>query len=148
MVPDTNVGNIYSGTEVNGPEMKLRKWKALFQTKEYLNCKGENEIRDFQVFKIGSKFSMEPDIIGVNEEIRTVNGEDKLYVLDDFYYIGRVVMNLNDGKKGSFYIFKQITYYHEKKFKTYSWTDIDRNNDRNHYYKYNDGSHVHILLCC
>ena len=105
-VPDTNVGNIYSGTEVNGPEMKLRKWKALFQTKEYLNCKGENEIRDFQVLKIGSKFSMEPDIIGVNEEIRTVNGEDKLYVLDDFYYIGRVVMNLNDGKKRKFLYFQ------------------------------------------
>ena len=103
-----NAGNIYGNDEVDGPLMKLRKWEALLNNKNYLNCKGTNERRNFRVFKIGSQWSAEPGIL-VNINERPVDGADVPYVLDDLMYIGRIQMNLNDGKKRK-YLYFQTDY--------------------------------------
>ena len=103
-----NAGNVYGNDEVDGPLMKLRKWEALLNNKNYLNCKGTKESRNFRVFKLGSKWSTEPGIL-VNTNERQVDGVDVPYVTDDLMYIGRVQMNLNDGKKRK-YLYFQTDY--------------------------------------
>jgi len=103
-----NAGNVYGNDEVDGPLMKLRKWEALLNNKNYLNCKGTKERRNFRVFKLGSKWSTEPGIL-VNTNERQVDGVDVPYVTDDLMYIGRVQMNLNDGKKRK-YLYFQTDY--------------------------------------
>ena len=103
-----NTGNIYGGDEVDGPLMKTRKWQALLNSKSYLNCKGTNEGRNFRVFKIGSQWSLEPGVL-VNTNTRTIDGSDVPYVMDDLMYIGRVQINLNDGKKRK-YLYFQTDY--------------------------------------
>ena len=97
-VASTNTGNIYGNDEIDGPLMKTRKWQAILNSKSYLNCKGTNERRNFRVFKIGSQWSLEPGILE-NTNTRAIDGLDVPYVTDDLMYIGRVQMNLNDGKK-------------------------------------------------
>ena len=103
-----NVGNVYGDDKIDGPLMKQRKWEALLNNKNYLNCKGTNERRNFRVFKLGSKWSTEPGIL-VNTNERQVDGVDVPYVTDDLMYIGRVQMNLNDGKKRK-YLYFQTDY--------------------------------------
>ena len=104
----TNTGNIYGTDEVDGPLMKTRKWQAVLNSKTYLNCKGTNERRNFKIFKIGSQWSLEPGIIE-NANTRTINGSAVPYVMDDLMYIGRVQINLNDGKKRK-YLYFQTDY--------------------------------------
>ena len=103
-----NVGNIYGNDEIDGPLMKQRKWEALLNNKNYLNCKGTNERRNFRVFKLGSQWSSEPGIL-VSTNERQVDRVDVPYVLDDLMYIGRIQMNLNDGKKRK-YLYFQTDY--------------------------------------
>ena len=103
-----NVGNVYGDDEVDGPLMKQRKWQALLNNKDYLNCKGTNERRNFRVFKIGSQWSAEPGIL-VNANTREIDGLEVPYITDDLMYVGRVQMNLNDGKKRK-YLYFQTDY--------------------------------------
>jgi len=103
-----NVGNVYGDDKIDGPLMKQRKWEALLNNKNYLNCKGTNERRNFRVFKLGSQWSAEPGIL-VNANERPLDGADVPYVLDDLMYIGRIQMNLNDGKKRK-YLYFQTDY--------------------------------------
>ena len=103
-----NRGNIYGNDVIDGPLMKQRKWQALLNNKDYLNCKGGNERRNFRVFKIGSQWSGEPDILE-NDNERTIDGSQVPYVTDDIMYIGRIQMNLNDGKKRK-YLYFQTDY--------------------------------------
>ena len=104
----TNIGNVYGSDEIDGPLMKQRKWQALLNNKSYLNCKGGNERRNFRVFKLGSKWSAEPNILE-NENTRDVDGTEVPYIKDDLMYVGRVQMNLNDGKKRK-YLYFQTDY--------------------------------------
>ena len=103
-----NVGNVYGDDKIDGPLMKQRKWEALLNNKNYLNCKGTNERRNFRVFKLGSQWSSEPGIL-VSTNERQVDGVDVPYVTDDLMYIGRIQMNLNDGKKRK-YLYFQTDY--------------------------------------
>ena len=104
----TNIGNVYGSDEIDGPLMKQRKWQALLNNKSYLNCKGGNERRNFRVFKLGSKWSAEPNILE-NDNTRDVDGTEVPYIKDDLMYVGRVQMNLNDGKKRK-YLYFQTDY--------------------------------------
>ena len=45
----------------------------------------------------------------VNTNTRTIDGSDVPYVMDDLMYIGRVQINLNDGKKRK-YLYFQTDY--------------------------------------
>ena len=108
----SNSGNVYGNDVTDGPLMKMRKWQALLNNKDYLNCKGGNERRNFRVFKLGSKWSREPNILANNNEREIdLNGTptDVPYVTDDLMYIGRIQMNLNDGKKRK-YLYFQTDY--------------------------------------
>ena len=117
----TNTGNVYGNSTTDGHLMKTRKWEALLNSKSYLNCKGTNEKKNIEVFKISSTYSNmkieDPDNPGTfldegmpNDNTRLVNGVEEPYVKDDLMYIGRVQMNLNDGKKRKFLYF-QTDYF-------------------------------------
>tara|TARA_Y100000816_G_scaffold292217_1_gene286446 strand:- start:4348 stop:4935 length:588 start_codon:yes stop_codon:yes gene_type:complete len=93
----SDVGNVYGSDVIDGPLMKQRKWQALLNSKSYLNCKGSNERRNFRVFKLRSQWSAEPNAI------------ENLNITDDLMYIGRVQINLNDGKKRK-YLYFQTDY--------------------------------------
>ena len=103
-----NAGNVYGDDEVDGPLMKQRKWQALLNNKNYLNCKGKNERRNFRVFKLGSQWSLEPGIL-VNANTREIDGLEVPYITDDLMYVGRVQMKLNDGRKRK-YLYFQTDY--------------------------------------
>ena len=107
-----NTGNIYGDDVVDGPSMKQRKWKAMLSNKKYLNCKGTREQRNFRIFKVGSRWSPTDLNTLVNNNTTTINiGPDQTsvnvpVVTEDVIYIGRVQMNLNDGKKRKFLYFQ------------------------------------------
>ena len=124
----SNSGDIYGKEANNDPERKKNKWEALLNNKDYLNCKGGNEARDFRIFKIGSTYTsavvredrtqddgtietvtLSGGDILENSNTRSINGNEVLYVQDDIMYIGRVQMNLNDGKKRK-YLYFQTDY--------------------------------------
>ena len=87
-----NAGNVYGNDEVDGPLMKLRKWEALLNNKNYLNCKGKNERRSFRMFQLSGT--------GMTGAIENTN------IKDEIMYIGRIQMGLNDGKKRKFLYFQ------------------------------------------
>ena len=114
----TNSGNVYDSGGTTDVTKKTAKWSALLNNKDYLNCKGQNEQRNFTVFKIASQWTVQPtDDDGnllnsawyVNTNEREINGVDVPYVLDEIMYIGRIQMNLNDGKKRK-YLYFQTDY--------------------------------------
>ena len=99
----SDTGKIYGESVRDAPVMKLDKWKALLNNKSYLNCKGEREIRSFRVFKVCGWSSSGGCLLNDNE---LYNG-DKLQ--DDTLYIGRIQINLNQGKKRK-YLYFQTDY--------------------------------------
>tara|TARA_Y100000816_G_C26055266_1_gene553689 strand:+ start:589 stop:1248 length:660 start_codon:yes stop_codon:yes gene_type:complete len=107
-----NTGNIYGDDEVDGPLMKRRKWMAILSNRSYLNCRGTQERRNFRIFKIGSRWSPPELNTLINNNRTTINiGPDQRevnlpIVTEDVIYIGRIQMNLNDGKKRKFLYFQ------------------------------------------
>ena len=103
-----NNGDIYGGDAQNNFQIKTRKWEALLNNKDYLNCRGNNETRNFRVFKIGSRWSQENNILvnPLQTDINNDGNPDEPYVMDEVMYIGRVQMNLNDGRKRKFLYFQ------------------------------------------
>ena len=101
-------GDIYGGDVQNNFQVKTRKWEALLNNKDYLNCRGNNETRNFRVFKIGSRWSQKNNIL-INPLLTDTDNDgnmDEPYVMDEVMYIGRVQMNLNDGRKRKFLYFQ------------------------------------------
>ena len=92
-----DVGNVYGDGSADGALMKTNKWAAIFNSKDYLNCKGANERRSFRMFKLRSQHSLEPNAI------------ENTKIKDDLMYIGRIQINLNDGKKRK-YLYFQTDY--------------------------------------
>ena len=104
-----NSGEIYSGTTNNttNVEIKTNKWNALLNNKDYLNCAGRNETRNFRVFKVVSRWSQVDGLINPQQTDIDNNGSpDEPYVMDEVMYIGRVQFNLNNGKKRKFLCFQ------------------------------------------
>ena len=110
----SDTGKIYGdGTgSLDAPVMKLNKWKALLNSKDYLSCKGQiaadgsinfNETRQFRVFKI----------CGWSTGAGCLSNDNELYnggqIQDKEMYIGRVQINLNQGKKRK-YLYFQTDY--------------------------------------
>ena len=67
-------------------EMKLKKWKAILNSKDYMSCKGTNETRKFQIYKMAPGWSNLGDTENSN-------------ITDEVMYIGKIQFKLNDGKK-------------------------------------------------
>ena len=89
----TDVGKIYGTGSSDAHAMKLNKWKALLNSKSYLKCRGANETRKFQVYKI----------------CRSGCTYTNTSIQDEEIYIGRIQINLNDGKKRK-YLYFQADY--------------------------------------
>jgi Tfp pilus assembly protein PilV len=87
--------NIYETQEVDAPRNKESKWKAIFNDNRYLKCRGNKDIKKMKVYKI-CKWA------GVCSHI---NND----VTDDGMYIGRIQINLNNGRKRK-YLYFQADY--------------------------------------
>ena len=90
-------GNIYGtydkttaiaefGEKRTASQMKLKKWKAILNSKDYMNYKGTNETRKFQIYKMAPSWSDLGDT--ENESIK-----------DEVMYVGKIQFRLNDGNK-------------------------------------------------
>ena len=101
-----NVGQIYAGAESNdGLSIKTNKWSAILNNKSYLGCRGNKEQRNFVIFPIGAEWTSQP--ITNSETISDT--DDNHIVKDQVMYIGRIQMNLNEGKKRK-YLYFQTDY--------------------------------------
>tara|TARA_Y100000992_G_scaffold265989_1_gene203665 strand:- start:1399 stop:1995 length:597 start_codon:yes stop_codon:yes gene_type:complete len=85
-----NTGKIYNNTESDAHARKKSKWEAILNSKSYLRCRGTNETRQFQVFKI-----CKSGCSNTNTNIQDLE-----------IYIGRVQINLNDGNKRKYLYFQ------------------------------------------
>ena len=106
----TNVANIYVG-EGNAPENKEAKWDNIISKDRYLKCRGEKDIKKVKVFKVCS-WGCEYSFAGM---AKPTDGSG--YIInyyDEAMYIGRVQINLNNGKKRKFLYF-QADYKIKKK---------------------------------
>ena len=70
---------------------KERKWDEIFGSDRYLKCKSKKDIKNVKIFKI-CKWGVDCDHVNEN-------------VYDDGLFIGRVQVNINDGKKRKFLYF-------------------------------------------
>ena len=84
--------DVYGSQEVDAPRNKENKWQAILGGNRYLKCKGENDIKKMKVYKI-CRWSDVCD--HVNDD-----------VTDNGMYIGRIQVNLNNGKKRKFLYFQ------------------------------------------
>lgn len=89
-------GKLYKDLEDDDASLnKPLKWAALLDNKDYLKCKKTGrEIRRFKIFKICNRNSNFPGC-NANQNI-----------LDEVMFVGRVQMNLNDGKKRKYLYFQ------------------------------------------
>ena len=100
----TNVANIYVG-EGNAPENKEAKWDNIISKDRYLKCRGEKDIKKVKVFKVcswGCTYS-------IAEMPKPAEDDSDGYIInyyDEAMYIGRVQINLNNGKKRKFLYFQ------------------------------------------
>jgi len=108
----TNVANIYEG-EGNAPENMEAKWDNIISKDRYLKCRGEKDIKKVKVFKVcswGCTYS-------IAEMPKPAEDDSDGYIInyyDEAMYIGRVQINLNNGKKRKFLYF-QADYKIKKK---------------------------------
>ena len=84
--------SIYETEFVDAPSNKEEKWMRIFGENRYLKCKGENDVKRMKVYKI----CRWPDVCLYQDPSIT----------DDGMYIGRVQINLNDGRKRKFLYFQ------------------------------------------
>ncbi len=89
---------IYETVVEDADENKKEKWNSIFKTDRYLKCKSEKDIKNvkiFQICKTGCDYTSSyiEDESGIHAEVY------------DEMFIGRVQVNMNDGKKRKFLYF-------------------------------------------
>ena len=89
---DETVKSIYETEYVDAPSNKEEKWMRIFSENRYLKCKGEKDLKRMKVYKI----CRWPGVCPYQDATIT----------DDGLYIGRVQINLNNGKKRKFLYFQ------------------------------------------
>ena len=105
------VANIYEGEVVDAPRNKEAKWDNIISKDRYLKCRGEKDIKKVKVFKVCS-WGCAYSFAGM---AKPTDGSG--YIInyyDEAMYIGRVQINLNNGKKRKFLYF-QADYKIKKK---------------------------------
>ena len=89
---DGTVKSLYETEHVDAPSNKEEKWMTIFSENRYLKCKGEKDLKRMKVYKI----CRWPGVCPYQDPS----------VTDDGLYIGRVQINLNNGKKRKFLYFQ------------------------------------------
>ena len=87
---------IYETVVEDAGENKKEKWNSIFKTDRYLKCKSEKDIKDIKIFQIcksGCTYVSSDALPGIHADVY------------DEMYIGRVQVNMNDGKKRKFLYF-------------------------------------------
>ena len=87
---------IYETGVEDAEENKREKWDSIFRTDRYLKCKSEKDIKDvkiFQICKSGCTHVSSDALPGIHADVY------------DEMHIGRVQVNMNDGKKRKFLYF-------------------------------------------
>ena len=84
--------SIYETVFVDAPSNKEEKWMKIFSENRYLKCKGDRDVRRMKVYKV----CRWPGVCPYQDNSIT----------DDGMYIGRVQINLNNGKKRKFLYFQ------------------------------------------
>ena len=92
--PPTNdpTKSIYETEFIDAPSNKEEKWMRIFSENRYLKCKGEKDVKKMKVYKI----CRWPGVCPYQDNSIT----------DDGMYIGRVQINLNNGRKRKFLYFQ------------------------------------------
>ena len=92
----SEIKDIYAaGTEsVDAPSNKLRKWNMIFEEDRNLKCRGSKDIKTIKIFKLCRWDHC--DFI-------------KDTIFDQAMYIGRIQININNGKKRK-YLYFQADY--------------------------------------
>ncbi len=90
--PSETPKSIYETEFVDAPSNKEEKWMRIFSENRYLKCKGDRDVRRMKVYKI----CRWPGVCPYQDNAIT----------DDGMYIGRVQINLNNGKKRKFLYFQ------------------------------------------
>jgi len=88
--------SIYETEHIDASSNKEEKWMRIFSENRYLKCKGENDVRRLKMYKI-CRWG------GVCDQYNDAS------VTDDGMFIGRVQVNLNNGKKRK-YLYFQADY--------------------------------------
>ena len=97
-----------SDPNIDTPSSKEKKWNEIFGTDRYLKCRSNKDIKNVKIFKLCKWDDVCPNEITTsgtekdNEEI--IDGNEKIE--DKALFIGRVQINLNDGKKRRFLYFQ------------------------------------------
>ena len=85
-----DINPLYEDENVDAPRNKQNKWKEIFGSDRYLKCKSKKDIKNVKVFQICKWNHCDYQ----NENI-----------YDDGLFIGRVQINMNDGRKRRFLYF-------------------------------------------
>jgi hypothetical protein len=88
--------SIYETEHVDASSNKEEKWMRIFAENRYLKCKGDDDVRRLKMYKI-CRWG------GVCDDYNDPS------VTDDGMFIGRVQVNLNNGKKRK-YLYFQADY--------------------------------------
>ena len=85
--------SIYGEQKSDGPSNKDLKWKQIFGEDRYLKCRGDKDIKKLKMYKI-CRWS---------DTCSTYNDSS---INDNGMYIGRIQVNLNNGRKRKFLYFQ------------------------------------------
>ena len=89
---------IYETGVEDAEENKKEKWNSIFKTDRYLKCKSEKDIKDVKIFQICKT--------GCDYPSSYIEDESDIHAeVYDEMFIGRVQVNMNDGKKRKFLYF-------------------------------------------
>ncbi len=87
---EDDINSLYEDENKDAPTNKENKWNEIFGSDRYLKCKSKKDIKNVKVFQI-----CKWDHCDYKNES----------VYDDGLFIGRVQINMNDGKKRRFLYF-------------------------------------------
>lgn len=89
---------IYETVVEDAGENKKEKWNSIFKADRYLKCKSEKDIKDVKIFQICKT--------GCDYTSSYIEDESDIHAeVYDEMFIGRVQVNMNDGKKRKFLYF-------------------------------------------
>ena len=85
--------SIYDSQFADGPQNKEQKWMQVLGKDRYLKCRGEKDIKKVKMYKICRWSDSCPSYIDTS-------------INDNGMYVGRIQVNLNDGRKRKFLYFQ------------------------------------------